>query len=172
MNLLFALGLVMAAVLLQTLRFEVLPLGAVRPDLVLLAVVYIGLWYERRAVMMLSWLAGLLQDVMSFGLLGVGAFTKMLAGLVSHRLGRSVVVDNPLSHFLVAFLAGVVDGGLYFLGLQLGDFGLKLDYALPGVLLPQVLYSAFAAVVVFPLLGRLHRQITAERRPLRARGRR
>ena len=106
------------------------------PDVALIVAVFGGFMYPPVAAVALGFGAGLLQDTLSGGLIGVGALSKGLTGLLWARLWRQVIGDGPLLQ--LPLLAGLtlVDGAAFFC--------------------TAVLFSAHAASweVFLPLLGR------------------
>ena len=115
--------------------FSRMPL-VLEPDVALIVAVFGGFMYPPVAAVALGFGAGLLQDTLSGGLIGVGALSKGLTGLLWARLWRQVIGDGPLLQ--LPLLAGLtlVDGAAFFC--------------------TAVLFSAHAASweVFLPLLGR------------------
>jgi rod shape-determining protein MreD len=93
--------------------FSRLP-GGLEPDAALLVAVYGGLVYAPSSAAILGFAVGLLQDTLAGGLLGVGALSKGLTGLVWTRLWRHAIGEAPLLQ--LPLLAGltVFDGVLFF----------------------------------------------------------
>jgi rod shape-determining protein MreD len=93
--------------------FSLLPWG-LEPDMALLVAVAGGLVYTPWGAAGLGFAAGLLQETLTGGLLGVGALSKGLTGLVWTRLWHHAVSDAPLLQ--LPLLAGltVFDGAIFF----------------------------------------------------------
>ncbi len=88
--------------------------GELAPDVALLVAVYGGLTYTPVGASMLGFTAGLLQETLAGGLLGVGALSKGLTGLLWTPLWRQTVSDAPLLQ--LPLLAGLttLDGAIFF----------------------------------------------------------
>src|SRR5919109_616548 len=88
--------------------------GGFEPDIALLVAVTGGLVYAPWGAAALGFAAGLLQETLTGGLLGVEALSKGLTGLVWTRWWHHAVSDAPLLQ--LPLLAGltVVDGALFF----------------------------------------------------------
>jgi rod shape-determining protein MreD len=88
--------------------------GGLEPDVALLVAVSGGLLYTPPGAAVLGFTAGLLQETLAGGLLGVGALSKGLTGLVWTRLWRQAIGDASVLQ--IPLLAGltVLDGAIFF----------------------------------------------------------
>ena len=88
--------------------------GGFEPDIALLVAIIGGSVYAPWGAAALGFGAGLLQETLTGGLLGVEALSKGLTGLVWTRLWHQVVGDAPLLQ--LPLLAGltVFDGAMFF----------------------------------------------------------
>jgi len=114
-----ALAAIAAALALQTTLASLVIRGTAALDLVLIVVVYLGLVSGPVAGSLLGTTAGLVQDALSSGIIGVGGLAKTVVGFVAGVLGTQFIVTAPLSRFLVFMLCtavhAVVFMGLYML---------------------------------------------------------
>jgi rod shape-determining protein MreD len=94
-------------------------------DFVLIVVVYLSLTSGPTTGVVAGSVAGLIQDALSSGVMGIGALAKTLVGFVAGRLGTQFIVTAPLPRFVVFLGASVLHAavfmGLYVL-LGLRDF--------------------------------------------------
>ena len=109
------LAVVLALSLQTTVVYET---GGNRPvvDLVLVVVVYVALSAGPLAGLWTGTLAGLVQDALSGGIVGVGGLSKSLVGFLAGALARQFIVVNPLPRFVV-FVGGSLLHAACFLGL-------------------------------------------------------
>ena len=103
-----------AAIAIQTTVDRWLAAGAV--DLVLVVVVYNALASERVTGLLTGSLAGLVQDVLSGGVLGMAGLSKTVVGYLAGIVGTQFIVTHSASRFVVFFLATVFNA-VIFLGL-------------------------------------------------------
>jgi rod shape-determining protein MreD len=165
------LGIVVATVValaLQTTLMRFLS-GTTAVDLVLVVVVYVALLFGPVTGLLTGTFAGLIQDALSIGVIGIGGLAKTIVGFLAGVVGTQFIVSQAPSRFVVFFAATVLHSvifmGLYEL-LGLRDFG--TPYA-------RVLGQAFTNAIVGTLAFQLAELLpgAVERRRLnRARPRR
>jgi len=117
-------------------------------DLVLVVVVYNALSTGRVGGMLTGSFAGLVQDTLSGGVIGMAGLSKTIVGFGAGIVGTQFIVTHSASRFVVFFLATVVNAaifmGLYeLLGLRhfgtpvVAVAGQGLGNAVVGVLAPD-----------------------------------
>jgi rod shape-determining protein MreD len=113
-----ALVAIAAALALQTTLASLVVRGTAALDLVLIVVVYLALVSGPVTGLLLGTTAGLIQDALSSGIIGVGGLAKTVVGFVAGLLGTQFIVTAPLSRFLV-FILGTVIHATIFMGLYM-----------------------------------------------------
>jgi rod shape-determining protein MreD len=111
-----ALVAVVAAIILQTTLARFFVRGSIAIDLVLVAVIYVGLTAGPVSGLLAGTFAGLAQDALSGGVIGIGGLAKTVVGFLSGIIGTQLIVTNTLPRFVVFFLATAAHQ-LLFLGL-------------------------------------------------------
>jgi len=151
-----AAGVVLAVVValaLQTTLARFVIRGTVAVDLVLVVVVYVALTSGPMTGLLSGAVAGLVQDALSSGVIGIGGLAKTIVGFLTGVVGTQFIVAQPLPRFVIFFAATVVHGlvfvGLYSL-LDLRQFG--TPYA---AVAGQAVGNAVVGVVAFQLAGLL-----------------
>lgn len=139
-----------AALVLQTLLAGLVIHGAAAVDLVLVVVVYVALSSGPITGLLAGTAAGLAQDALSSGVLGIGGLAKTVVGFGAGVVGTQFIVSAPLSRFVVFVLAtlahAVLFMGLYVL-LDLRSF--PAPYA---AVATQAVGNGFVGVVGFQLI--------------------
>jgi rod shape-determining protein MreD len=140
---------VLLALLAQTspLLFTVGP--GLRVDLTLMVVVYFSLFWDWKRALVLGFLTGLCQDVLSSEVLGLNALSKTLTAFVVHILSRHVQVQSLTIQVLFTCLAVAVDTLARLLVLmvfQLPRLALPIVFS---TFVPQTLLSSLLAPCVY-----------------------
>ena len=111
-----ALAAIAVALALQTTLASLVIRGTAALDLVLIVVVYVSLVSGPVRGLLLGTAAGLIQDALSSGIIGVGGLAKTVVGFVTGVLGTQFIVTAPLSRFLVFVMATALHAAI-FMGL-------------------------------------------------------
>jgi rod shape-determining protein MreD len=136
-------------------------------DFVLIVVVYLSLTSGPTTGIVAGSVAGLIQDALSSGIMGIGALAKTLVGFAAGRVGTQFIVTAPLPRFVVfvgaSLLHAAVFMGLYVL------LGLREFPASFAGMAGQAVGNAVVGVVGFQVLEWLPGFLARRRmgRPLR-----
>jgi rod shape-determining protein MreD len=107
------IGTLMLALVLQTTMAQMLVRGTAALDLVLVVVVYVGLTMGPTTGLLAGALAGLAQDALSSGIIGIGGLAKTVVGYVTGIVGTQFIVARPLPRFVVFVVATVVHAAIF-----------------------------------------------------------
>ena len=143
-------GVVLATALalaLQTTLARFVVRGTLAVDLVIVVVVYAALTSGPTTGLLTGTFAGLVQDALSSGVIGIGGLAKTIVGFLAGIVGAQFIVVQPLPRFVVFFGATILHAavfiGLYVL-LDLRHFG--TPYA---AVIGQAVGNAVVGVLVF-----------------------
>ena len=117
---------VVAALALQTTLARFVIRGIAPVDLVLIVVVYIALTSGPITGLLAGTCAGLVQDALSSGIIGIGGLAKTIVGFVAGVVGTQFIVARPLTRFVVFLVATIVHAGIFmglYVLLDLRTFG-------------------------------------------------
>lgn len=155
MKLLRVLVTIGVALALQTTLARFLVHGSIGVDLVLVAVVYLGLTTGPVTGMFSGTLAGLAQDALASGVVGIGGLAKTIVGYLTGIVGTAFIVTQTIPRFLMFFAATVVHSavtlGLNFLlerGAQDIPYAAVLAQAIGNAILGVVLFQVTEALPV------------------------
>jgi rod shape-determining protein MreD len=144
-KILVSLLAIAAALALQTTLASLVIRGTAALDLVLIVVVYLALISGPVTGLLLGSAAGLVQDALSSGIIGIGGLAKTVVGFVAGVLGTQFIVTAPLSRFVVFVLATVLHASV-FMGLYT-LLGLRQFDDPWGAVISQAVGNGFLGVV-------------------------
>lgn len=127
-----------------------LRIADVAPDIPLIVVVMLALRRGPEFGCGAGFIAGLLQDAATGGLLGVQALTKSMIGFGIGALGGRLRVSQPLVQVPGLVVLSLMEGVARFALLQLFHFPASFGELMTYVVLPQAIYNGFlgAALVL------------------------
>lgn len=138
------------ALALQTTLARFLVHGPVGVDLVLVAVVYLALSRGPTTGLLSGTLAGLAQDSLASGIIGIGGLAKTVVGYLVGVVGTAFIVTQPIPRFVIFFAASVLQAAVV-LGLQ-ALLGPELSGLPVATTLAQALGNALIGVVLFQVV--------------------
>ena len=145
-------GIVLAIILalaLQTTIARFVVAGTVAVDLVLVVVVYVALSSGSVPGMLSGTVAGLIQDSLSTGVVGIGGLAKTIVGFATGIIGTQLNIAEPVARFVVFFGATVVHQAITIgLGSVLGLRPFGAPYA---AIAGEALGNAVVGVAAFQL---------------------
>jgi rod shape-determining protein MreD len=141
---------VAAALALQTTLGRMIVRANTAVDLVLVVVVYVALTWGPVTGLMTGALAGLVQDALSSGVVGIGGLAKTIVGFLAGIVGTNFIVAQSLPRFVV-FIAATVLHALIFIGLYV-LLDLRQFDAPYGAVAGQAIGNAAVGVIAFQLV--------------------
>ena len=98
-------------------------------------------------------LAGLIQDALSSGVIGIGGLAKSVVGFVAGAIGQQFIVTSALPRFLTFLVATVVHAAV-FMGLYV-LLGLRSFPSPWTAILSQAVGNAAVGMIAFTVLESL-----------------
>jgi len=138
------------ALALQTTLARFVMRGTVAVDLVLVAVVYVALTGGAVTGLLAGSTAGLVQDSLATGVIGIGGLAKTIVGFLVGIVGTQFIVAQPLPRFVVFFAATVLHQAITLgLGALVDHRPFGTPYAAVG---GQAVANALVGIVAFQLV--------------------
>jgi rod shape-determining protein MreD len=145
-----ALAAILIAIALQTTLATMMFRGGTAIDLVLIVVVYVSIKSGPATGLLAGTVAGLIQDALSSGILGIGGLAKTIVGFLSGVLGTQFIVTAPLPRFLLLIVATALHAAI-FMGLYTLLNLRQFPAPYPSIV-GQAFGNAFVGVVGFQLI--------------------
>jgi rod shape-determining protein MreD len=150
---LLSIAFLVLALVLQTTMAQMVVRGTAALDFVLVVVVYIGLTLGPTTGLLAGAMAGLAQDALSSGIIGIGGLAKTVVGYLTGIVGTQFIVARPLPRFVVFLAATVLHAGIFMGTYEL--LGVR-RFGFPyGGVLSQGAVNAAVGVVVFQVIERV-----------------
>lgn len=162
-----ALVAIALALALQTTLARFVVAGNAAIDLVLVVVVYVALTSGPISGMAAGSVAGLIQDALSSGIVGVGGLAKSIVGFLAGTIGQQFIVTAALPR-LVMFVAATIVHLAVFMGLYVA-LGLRTFPSPWRGILYQALGNAVVGLIAFTIVEALPGVVERRRMGRRAR---
>jgi rod shape-determining protein MreD len=141
------------ALALQTSLARFLVGGTAALDLVLVVVVYVALTSGPVTGMLAGSAAGIVQDALSSGTVGIGGLANAIVGFGAGVIGQQFIVTAPFPRFVMFIVATLVHSAL-FMGMYV-LLGLK-EFPSPwAAMLSQAIGNAVVGIVAFAIVESL-----------------
>jgi rod shape-determining protein MreD len=141
-------------IIFQSTLVQSLALGAVKPDFVLLLVIFFSLYKGPRQGMFYGIVVGLFVDALSGGVSGINSFVFGCLGFVSGLLKERVYINHLLTKLLIGLSAGIFYMFFYYVlaiqFFQLPNFLSSLD-----IVLGTIIYTSVCNILFADVLDRL-----------------
>lgn len=163
-----ALGVLVAialALALQTTLARFLVGGSAALDLVLVVVTYVALTSGPVTGMLAGSLAGIIQDTLSSGVIGIGGLAKSIVGFLAGAIGQQFIVTAALPRLLM-FVGATVVHAAVFMGLYV-LLGLRSFSSPWTAIASQALGNAAIGLIAFTIIESFPGMV--ERRRMRRR---
>jgi len=115
MTVLFLIGLI-----LQSTLFSRLTVAGVKPDLILIFVIFYALLHGSREGALVGLMGGLLQDLLFGQNIGINALSKIVVGYLFGTLEKKIYKENLLIPMVVVFLGTFLNETILYL-LRMAD---------------------------------------------------
>lgn len=145
-----AVAAILIAIALQTTLASFMFRRGTTIDLVLIVVVFVAIKSGPVTGLLAGTVAGLIQDALSSGILGIGGMAKTIVGFLSGVLGTQFIVTAPLPRFLLLLVATVLHAAIFmglYTALNLRQFSAPYP-AIAG----QAFGNAFVGVIAFQVI--------------------
>lgn len=149
--------IILCGFVFQTTLFQALSFGGISPNILIIITVSYGFMYGKKCGMVTGFLCGLLMDVFYGDVLGFYALVYLYIGAangVFHSIFYQEDIKLPLvlilaSDFVYSFTCYVL---LYLLRSRF-----DIIFYLKHVILPEVVYTIFVTVFIYPCILLLNR---------------
>ncbi|MDO7786256.1 rod shape-determining protein MreD [Desulforamulus aquiferis] len=143
------IGLILLAMLMQATVFSFLQVAGVKPDLILMLVVFNGFLRGSKEGAFLGFLGGLAQDIFSGSYIGLNALTKMAAGYLAGLAEARFYNESVVIVSLMTFVTSVISHGANYILLYYLDIQVPAFFAILQVIIPTSIYTALLVPLTY-----------------------
>ncbi|MBI3584883.1 MAG: rod shape-determining protein MreD [Nitrospinae bacterium] len=147
----------MVIFLLETVVIDLFTIGGIKPDFILIVAIYSGLFLNKNSAAGIGFVFGLIQDALSFKLMGVNSLSKCLIGFSIGSLREKILGEDLLVQYLFTFMATFLNGIIFLLVLK-GLLSMEIEtLSFFWSVLIQGIYNSMLAPPIFLLLNKIRR---------------
>lgn len=152
----FLASTVLLAFILQIAVMPQFKLFGVQPDLILVVAVVVAVQEGPVQGAIVGFCGGMLMDIVSPQVMGVGAFSETVAAFLAGMLKEFFMTYSILLPVLLVFIVTILELSVNQLTLlMLGQENLP-PFNMLGLILPSALYNVLVVLVVYPVMRRFH----------------
>ena len=140
---------VIAAALVQMTWLDAIRIQGVRPDLVLLLVVYFAVADGEERAMVTGLLGGVYEDMAGDVVLGHHVLCNILVGYMVGRVARRLILEHPVVKVGLVLFASLLHGLLYTCIQYVQSPNMSAIHTLVSTVIPGAFYTAFITPIVF-----------------------
>jgi rod shape-determining protein MreD len=159
---LITLAFVYLCVVIQTTLLPMIAIANIRPNLILIITASFGFMRGSKEGMLVGFFAGLMVDTLFGTILGFYALIYLLFGFLN-GLFQQIYLDEDIK---LPILLISVTSLVYGLCIYLFHFVLRGEFAflnyLNQVILPELIYTIAAGIVLYPLILWVNRKLVVE----------
>lgn len=126
----------------------------VKPDALLMSVIFFGLFLGGTAGLETGIVAGALKDLFAFDFLGINTFVLGIAGLTVGSLNTKFSRDSKIAEMILVFTFAVFSMSLHFILVSIFLKNIALSYPeyLTISILPAAIYTSLVSIPIFAKL--------------------
>lgn len=149
------IGIILGAAIQATWLANINLPGMVKPDLIFVMVISYGLLRGPDEGTLFGLIAGFFLDLLSGGVIGIGALIKMVAGFSAGLMEKVIFKDNLLIPAIAAFFGTIIFELLNLLMHLSFKSHFNFGYTLLYSILPLAVYNTLVAPVIYHFLLKL-----------------
>lgn len=142
-------GLFILALTLQETWMPAIAIGGAQPDLLLYFIVFIGIFKKPSWGLGAGFVVGLIEDLLIGKYIGLHILSGMITGYLVAYFGGQFYKENYIIPIATVFAGAIISGFSYVFFSQFVSLGLPFWYSLWHLVLPNAIYSAALAPLIY-----------------------
>ncbi len=153
--------LIMICFLLQTTVYNLFPIGNVKPNLLLVITVSMGLMRGKSSGMWVGFISGLIVDLFYGTLFGFNALIYMYIGYFNGSFYKVFFDDEIKIPMAMVAASGFVYNMVFYVFQFLFRQRYEFSAYLIHIILPEILYTVLCTLIFYKLLYRINKRLVA-----------
>lgn len=141
--------LFLVSLILQSTVFSYLTIAGVKPDLILIIVIFFAILHGPKEGTLAGIIGGLLQDLAFGQNLGMNVLTKVVIGYLCGLLERKVYKENLLIPMIIIFIGTFLNELMLYLFRLAVDISTGSFIYVRGIILISAIYNSLLTVFVY-----------------------
>jgi rod shape-determining protein MreD len=156
MKKIFAILIILTLGILQSTTLDYVKISRVKPDILLISVIFFSLCWGPNFGLIIGFISGLLEDVLSASFIGINILSFGLCGLIIGAGGNKIYKDSLLLQSLVSFIAALSISLFSFCLFSLISGGVHpFVESFKHTIFPASLYTAAVSPAIFFVLSKV-----------------
>lgn len=148
--------MIIVCFVLQSAVFGRLRLAGVSPNVLLILTASCAIMRGRRSGLLMGFFCGLFADIFFGDILGLNALLYMYTGFVCGYFRKIYYPENMVLPLTIIAVSDLVYAFLSYVFLFLLRTRLNIGFYMGHVIVPEVLYTVIAALLVYPCILRVY----------------
>ncbi len=151
--------ILIAAFLIQLLFLDHMNITSVKPDLLVILVVFFAIFFGPAIGAETGFISGLLKDIYSVDIFGVNTMLLLATGLIVGLLSPKLFKESKLTQVMLVFASSLSYMTIHYYAslFMLGVTYITLPDYMYGLIVPSSLYTAILSALIFPVLVNRYR---------------
>lgn len=148
----FIIGFILILlVILQSTVLDYIKIFNVKPDLVLATVIIVGVSADLKWVMVFSYLAGFLKDILGTSPFGLNTLVFPLLGFLSFKLSKKIAIETEYMKAATVFMAVILENLIAFLWLIFTGLDISLGIFSRFTIISSI-YTVLILILIFKII--------------------
>lgn len=148
--------------LAQSMLFQHIQMGMIRPNLLLIVVVSFGFIRGKKAGMWVGLVCGLLADLFWGNILGFYALIFVILGYINGSFQKLFYNEDPKLPLLLVGMSDLLYGAIVYFCLFLLQGEFYFSYYFFHIVLPELVYTVLLALVLYRVILFVNRKLEEE----------
>ncbi len=154
MNIFKKFILIIGSIIIQCTFLNWLEIQNAKPDFLLVIVICVSLCCGIEEGIVFGFFAGLAEDILCGGILGMNAFIKTLIGFIIGMFNKNLYNINFAAQGLISFIATLLQGSIVYIFLKIFQFNVSWNGNFLYIVFLSATYNIILIVLVFPKINK------------------